>query len=137
MRLIFLLIAALFISSALTLKVLRGDQVPKDYPIGRITQMDFTSDGRIFFEANSHLLGFMDAKTGTITTLFMLEEDEKIISYMGSEGIVISKGKEVNIFSPIQDKYVKLQYSDYLKTQTFTNIIAFKRYFMFDYILTD
>ena len=43
----------------------------------------------------------------------------------------------MNIFEPRDDTYIRLTYSDYLVKKEFTKILAFKRYFSFDYILTD
>ena len=67
-----LLLIGLLLVSTYAVKVLRGDEIPKEYPIGRIYSMDFTADGRLFFYANDTVLGFMNAKTGEIVTLYEL-----------------------------------------------------------------
>ena len=41
------------------------------------------------------------------------------------------------MFVPKDESYIKMQVSDFLAQETFTKIIAFKRFMDYDYILTD
>jgi hypothetical protein len=114
MRLLLWLISALLCGSALCLRVLKGEEIPADYPTGRIMHVSFTSDGRLFFRSAGNVLGFIERGTGSMQSMFVLEESEEIVDYWGHEEFMISKGKTINLLSPAEEKYVRLQYSDYL-----------------------
>ena len=137
MRLLDLLIASLLLASIMSLKVLKEDEISKDYPVGRLVHIDFFKDGRLFFQTKENVLGFMHVKTGKILSVYVMEKDELIIDHRGEDEIVMSKGKVITIFMPKQERLIKLQYSDFLAKQEFSKIISFKRVFEYDYILTD
>ena len=79
MKLLTITLFTLFLALTSSIRVLKGDQIPKDYSLGRIMHFAFTGDGRMFFQAVNQTFGFVDGKTGKITSLFILEKDEKVI----------------------------------------------------------
>ena len=79
MKLLALVLFTLFLSFSSSIRILKGDQIPKDYTLGRIVHMAFTGDGRMFFQAANKVYGFIDGKTGKITALFILEKDEETV----------------------------------------------------------
>ena len=83
MRLLALLVLLVLFSQGNGFRVLKGEQIPKDYPIGRIQHFSFGGDGRLFFKGVNNELGFVDAKTGIITILYILGDDEKIVDFKG------------------------------------------------------
>ena len=93
MKLLTIILATLCLSTVHSLRILEGDQLPKESTIGKIMHVDFTSDGRIFFSAEGHSFGWIDGKTGKIIKLYILEDSETIIDSKGDEEMVIAQGK--------------------------------------------
>jgi hypothetical protein len=56
----------------------------------------------------------MDGSTGKITTLYILDDNERIIDGQGFDEKTIGSGKDLNVLKPLEDKYIKITYSDYL-----------------------
>lgn len=101
MKLLTLILFALFALSISSLRILKGDQIPKDYTLGQIMQFSFLSDGRMFFKAVNEVFGFIDGKTGKIVALYVIEKDENVVDVQGEDEIIINKGKAINVFNPL------------------------------------
>ena len=85
MKLLTLTLFTLILTLTASIRILKGDQITKDNSLGRIIHFAFTADGRLFFQAVNQTFGFIDGKTGKITSLFILEKDEKVIEVQGQD----------------------------------------------------
>lgn len=59
------------------------------------------------------------------------------MEFNGYAPIIIAKKKELNMFVPEDESYITLKVSEFLSQQSFTKVISFRRFFGYDYILTD
>jgi hypothetical protein len=71
------------LSLVLTFRTLKGKDIPADYAIGNFMFIMSIDSDRIYFSTFDDMLGFIDAKTGLLLTMYELEEGEHIISYRG------------------------------------------------------
>lgn len=119
MKSILLLLLALLLSLATSFTVLKGDNIPKNYEIGKFDYIDFGSDGRIFFKTRNDTMGFLNARNGKLLVVYELDEGETIMDYKGNGEMIIVYKKTANMFIPSKEQYYKLKLSDYLEKQKF------------------
>lgn len=76
-----------------------------------INYLEYIGNDKIYFKTNVDVFGLMNASSGALTTVFELEDDQKILEHRGSQFIVIEKNQDINLLVPRDETYFKLKYS--------------------------
>lgn len=95
-----LLILGLCFHTIDSYKLLRGAAIPQNYGIGLINHLEYLGDDKIYFKSAEDVMGFMNASTGALTTVFELEDDENILEHRGSRFVIIEKNRDMNLLVP-------------------------------------
>lgn len=88
-----LLLLVLCFHLALSFRVLKGKDIPKNYTIGKLANVNFAEDKRVFFRTTDNLMGFINRETGVLLAVYELDSDETILTYHGYAPVIIAKQK--------------------------------------------
>jgi hypothetical protein len=137
MRMLTFLLASVWLGMVAGLVPLKHASLGEEYSIGKIWDLHFMPDGRLFFRSEEDLFGFLDDKNGRLLSVYELEGSEQVVDFVLRFEVVIANGKSLNMFLPDGERYFRLMESKYIQDFNYSQIIGFKRHKNGSYVLTD
>lgn len=120
MRVLTVLLVSLWVGAVVGLLPLKHASLGEEYSIGKIWDLHFMPDGRLFFRSEEDLFGFLDDKNGRLLSVYELEGSEQVVDFVLHFEVVIANGKSLNMFLPNGERYFRLMESKFIQDYNYS-----------------